>query len=352
MALWTGSFTEDAYSSRLDFSISENNEFLATYMPPTIKVSSSPVVPEGGDVENEGGPAIESSNDDKSQGPGGKAALKGTVEELDGGMIRITGEWKHQTKDTPFHHLPAGGHFEMVSKQGASPKFLGPMQGFWWIKGKDDEKHSWLWSLRTEKVQERCTERLAKSVHMDRFGMACGWLFLIQTVLQLASFIETWSVNADMNTAFNIDYSILYFAFLLAYVELGKVRPHWTYIMGVFLYFLGYVLFAALYAEAGDAESLYHGGSWLFLVGSLFLMYATKLDHIHEYNPLAKSSALFWGSTCFALGSVFFAMDAASSGINARANGIAGYGFFVLGRIYFVRGSQTKRCSVLFTKNV
>ena len=90
-------------------------------------------------------------------------------------------------------------------------------------------------------------------------------------------------------------------------------------------------------------------GSWL-LIGS-FLMYSTALKRIHEYNPFLKSSALFWGSSCFLGGSMCFAMDADSSGLGARENGIVGYILFTLGRIFFIRGSQTQRCGVLFINN-
>ena len=240
----------------------------------------------------------------------------------------------------------------MLSEKGSSRKCLGCMKGYWWIL--ENEKHPWKWNLKkrsssTEEVG-RFTHRFVISIYMDRFGMICAWLFFIQSLLQLISFTEEWSCNKDMNLVFNTDYSALYFIFLLAYFELGTNRPHWTYILGVVLYFVGYVSFMFLYADVGDAKALYRGGSWLFLIGSLFLMYATALNRIQEYNPFSKSSALFWGSSCFFLGSLFFVIDADSYGFGERENVIVGFVLFTIGRIFFVRGSQTPRCDFLFLR--
>jgi hypothetical protein len=324
MALWTGNFTEDAYGSNLDYRINENGEFIATYKVP-----------------------IGSSSTER--GPEGNATLRGVVDVLEGDVIRIEGYWKHHTKNTPFYHLNEGGRFEMLSKKGMDRKCLGRMEGHWSILD-DETKHPWVWNLGSTEKIGRFTQRLVKSVHMDRFGMACGWLFFVQTLIQLISFIEEWTCNTDMNLAFNIDYSILYFVFLLVYWEMDANRPRWAYILGILFYFVGYMLFASLYGKVGDAKVLYRGGSWFFLIGSLLLMYATALTRIHEYNPFSKSSALFWGATCFFFGSLCFAMDADSSGFGARENGIVGYVLFTFGRIFFIRGSQTPRCDVLFMK--
>ena len=324
MALWTGSFTEDAYGSNLEYTINEDSDFRGTYVPP-----------------------IESSSNRQEIG---KATLVGSVSILESGAIRITGKWKHQSEDTPFYHLKEGGYFDMYSNKGTSRACLGKCTGHWWIED-EKRKNPWVWNVRSTKESERFTQRLVRSVHMDRFGMLCAWFFLLQTLIQLISFIEEWTCNTNMNLAFNVDYSILYLIFLLSYSELGATRPHWAYIGGVLLYFIGYVLFASLYGKVGDALKFYRAGSWLFLIGSLFLMYSTALKRIHEYNPFLKSSALFWGSSCFLGGSMFFAMDADSSGLGTRENGIVGYVLFTLGRIFFIRGSQTQRCGVLFTNN-
>lgn len=352
MALWTGSFTEDAYRSRLDYSIDRNDLFHGRYAPPTRARTGSSFADLNLDCAD-GTDVGLSLTLEETHGPGGLSALEGTVEMLEDDVIRITGSWKHMTRNTPFHHLSEGGRFEMCSKKGSTRECIGPMQGNWWVLG-DEKKHSWVWNTESfKKIEEGCTPRqLVQSVYMDRFGMACGWLFFVKTSIQLVSFGEEWIWVTDMNLAFNIDYSVLYFMFLLTYVALdAATRPHWTYIMGVLLYCLGYVLFAGLCGEVGNAKFLYHGGSWLFLVGSLFLMYATALKKMKEYNPLKQSSALFWGSTCFLIGSACFAMDAASSGLGTKGNGLTGFALFALGRIFFIRGSQTPRCSVLFMKN-
>ena len=325
-AFYRGAFTEDVYSSRLSFQVN-GSAFSGTYAPPL----------------------KEDAESGETRGPG-KATLQGQVTTGEDGSVVIVGQWRH-IGDTPYGHVEDGGAFEMKSGPCAEPRqdlsALGSMEGVWWMGDGEKEKNPWRWNARDIADVQRWSKRFVTSVNMERFGMACAWLFFIQTAMQLLAILpdEKWSINDPMNTAFNVDYSILYAAFLLAYVELGsKLRPHWTYTSGVFLYFLGYVLFACLYAGAGGGAGLYHGGSWLFLVGSVLLMYATRCDN---YNPLRKGSALFWGSTCFFLGSVMFAIDAASLG-NPRANSIIGLVLFVLGRLFFVRGSQTARCGVFF----
>ena len=117
------------------------------------------------------------------------------------------------------------------------------------------------------------------------------------------------------------------------------------YIFGVFLYWCGYVAFTALYA-GNDAASpgLYNAGSWLFLTGSALLMIATY--------PTAFAgirNAIFWGSASFFLGSTLFVLDASGSGfvvpgVNVKVGLVA----FVVGRVLFIIGSQTKRCSIFF----
>ena len=359
MALWSGSFTEDVYSSRLDYSIDENDRFYGTYSPPDMKTWTSR---EDGEFQDETIDELQSSialsRIDENHGPGSKAILDGTVDVSKDGVICVTGSWTHVAENTPFNHLSDGGRFEMVSKKGMSRSSMGPMRGSWWIPCDDQEnnivqKYPWVWDDGRNDNVQGCTYRLVQSVAYDRFGMLCGWLFFVQTTIQLVSFADEWSSNADINLAFNVDYSILYILFLLAYTRLRRAGPSWSYIGGVTLYFLGYIFFALLYTTEGDdAAAFYKGGSWLFLAGSILLMYATApRSTIQEYNPFAKSTALFYGSTCFLLGSLCFTMDSETSGFGARVNGLAGYGLFTLGRIFFLRGSQTKRCGVFFKSN-
>lgn len=190
------------------------------------------------------------------------------------------------------------------------------------------------WNLR---------KSLVTSSNMETFGMVSSWLFFIQTLLQLFAILpkEKWVFHDLMNTAFYVVYCILHAVFLFAYLELGsKLRPHWTYISGTFIYFLGYIIFTALYAGVEGADELYYGGTWLFVFGSVLFMYATRCDN-YKLNPMCKQNACFWGSACFFLGSIMFAIDASSLG-NSRTNVMVGLVLFVLGRIFFVRGSQSQ----------
>ena len=88
----------------------------------------------------------------------------------------------------------------------------------------------------------------------------------------------------------------------------------------------------------------YHSGSWLFLIGSLFLMNTTApatsiVGHnrstcIATWSPFRRDggSALWWGSFAFAAGSVWFALDAAGNGIRPYVNVLAGYVSFLIGQ--------------------
>ena len=87
-----------------------------------------------------------------------------------------------------------------------------------------------------------------------------------------------------MDTALYTDFYIIHAVFLFAYVVLGpKLWPGKTYINGVFLYFIAYVLLTAVYAGAAEGMDLYHGDVWLFVFGSALFMhvYATRCNNIH-----------------------------------------------------------------------
>merc|ERR1712070_692911 len=67
---------------------------------------------------------------------------------------------------------------------------------------------------------------------------------------------------------------------------------------------------------------------------------------------LDQQSSLFWGSIMFLLGSVFFCLDATWSLLHAESKPAllgmvsisVGYGFFTIGRMYFLWGSTTADC--------
>merc|ERR1719461_657882 len=114
-------------------------------------------------------------------------------------------------------------------------------------------------------------------------------------------------------------------------------------VLGVFLYFGGYVAFLALYSvdlwgvDLTSIGPLYYAGAWLFLSGSVFLMVTT--------NGIS-----WWGSAAFGIGSIFFVMDAHGVG-EGYYNGTIGLATFLIGRFCFVLASRTERvglCSIKF----
>ena len=199
------------------------------------------------------------------------------------------------------------------------------------------------------------------SVWMDRYGVATGWIFFVTTAAQLISAACFFAINSELNMWGNLMYSVLYLSFLIAYALL-KVKPSASYVGGVFLYTLGYIVFLVIYIFAAkpyvkDAvfsveaqpqfDSLsYHLGSWFFLLGSVLLLVATKPAAGESYSPVSKGASLFYGSLCFLLGSIIFAVDA--SGVLSSWEGSAylvagGLGMFLPGRFFFLWGSTTMR---------
>jgi hypothetical protein len=70
------------------------------------------------------------------------------------------------------------------------------------------------------------------------------------------------------------------------------------------------------------------------------------------YKIWRRSSALFWGSMSFLVGSVFFSVDSiflVNSGDDTRfALLVAGLTVFSIGRAFFLCGSTTDFCDVVF----
>merc|ERR1719203_2419396 len=120
-----------------------------------------------------------------------------------------------------------------------------------------------------------------------------------------------------------------------------ETPPSALCILGVFLYWSGYVAFLALYSvdlwsvDLSSVVPLYYAGSWLFLSGSAFLMRST-------------AGISWWGSIAFGIGSLFFVMDAHGVG-SGYLNGTIGLATFLIGRFCFVFASKTERvglCSI------
>jgi len=192
------------------------------------------------------------------------------------------------------------------------------------------------------------------SIWMERYGMLCAWICFGQTLFQLISSLLQWQGNIHLNIVCNLVYSCLYASFLYFYVWMTQ-RPKWTYVVGVALYFLGYVTFVAVYWPALPSEVvsvLYSLGSGLFLAGSISLTIATcPVWTDLGFSPRLKSplAALFWGSLSFLIGSVLFELDSLGFG-NSRVSTNLGLVIFLAGRVFFIRGSQTSLCDAFFRR--
>ena len=141
----------------------------------------------------------------------------------------------------------------------------------WWKMDDDNEQHAWKWTGVTRKQTKKVLRRLVDSAWLDRFGIFCGWLFCFQTTAQLCSAFFQWKANVLLNLVFNVVYTLCYILFLVAYYFL-TARPPRRYMVGVALYTDGYAVFVAIYSGCPGSAELYHLGSWLFLIGSVFLM--------------------------------------------------------------------------------
>jgi len=134
-----------------------------------------------------------------------------------------------------------------------------------------------------------------------------------------------------------------------------KNRPHPSYIFGVLLYLVGYVVFAALTVASefweDEPRDLYTIGSVMFAIGSLFLVSSTvgpdprKMEG--DLTSFLKNWSLFVGSLAFFIGSAAFVVD---SFVTNPANAKIGYSWFVLGRLCFLWGSTTEKVNWLLQK--
>lgn len=364
---------ESVYGSKLEMALS-GGELKGLYTPPS---------PTGGGAA------------DERPGPG-KATLAGKIRQEDGRLV-FDGQWEHT--DGPLSQ----GRFMMVQKQNPSQEEIrAPVFEGWWREGVEDDDDdvdseiapdsphqskwkTWAWglekastcdtdsvgrdftiddseaslSLCSDEVAATCwrakVNQMIQSAHMERFTMACVWLFFVQTVIQLVAAHLELEAELLLNCLFNAIYSTLYAMFLCVYAVMVH-RPARLYMVGVLLYFFGYVAFLIIYASLLAVEDYhvawYHLGSWLFVVGSALLVKATipvKEEHVtftHRFSPLRLENSCFWGSLCFLVGSVVFAASAAE-----LCDGVSGgLAIFVAGRFCFVCGSRTERCNFLLLR--
>merc|ERR1712224_549971 len=111
----------------------------------------------------------------------------------------------------------------------------------------------------------------------------------------------------------------------------------------VFFYILLDMAFLQIYMLGKDSSSSYISGSVMFLLGSLLLIYA-----LWEF----RLSQLLSGSVLFLIGSVAFTIDSLAWYPEASKHlCYLGYAVFIIGRVCFLFGSQTKRCDVFFRNN-
>lgn len=265
------------------------------------------------------------------------------------------------------------------------------------VYGADDEHSS--------SAHERVSRFLifVHSVWMDRFGMLGAWIFFVQTAAQLYCHVAGAAIGPTLNLVFNTVYTIFYSTFLLAYWEM---EPHHTprasYVTGVALYAIGYGVFCAYFAPSilstpAALVMLFKAGSWLFLGGSLVLIYATEfaekiapersdnslpahsalwimcmdkhksadeveknlakhqhIERLQDAHPSMVRSMMLAGLShsglpAFLAGSVLFECAAVSaSPVFTHACCTAGYTLFLAGRVLFLRGSQTDICDIFF----
>lgn len=197
-------------------------------------------------------------------------------------------------------------------------------------------------------------QKFIESPWMDRYGMFAAWLFFWQTLLSAISCCFGfagfgWPFDALMNIVFCCNYVWVFASFLYLFCWMPE-PPVTSFIVGVFFYFAGFGTFIGVYWPAVAASTvgiLYKLGSLFFVLGSAFLMHGTWPGCKRRILASA-GGASFWGSSCFLLGSLLFMANSLGAGPAAFVP--AGLLIFTLGRVCFIRGSQTPRCDALFRR--
>lgn len=191
--------------------------------------------------------------------------------------------------------------------------------------------------------------------------MACAWLFFAVTTLQLVSTVAQWEGGVALNVIANTVYTQGYMSFLAMYARVPKA-PGLCTSVGIFLYFLGYIMFLAHSGcSVVGADRSVDIGIWLnrmgvglFIGGSGLLMRAhlPPRELKRRFSPLRAEAACWWGAVCFLLGSMILAIDASGFAWaldragSAYTRALATLVVFTLGRVFFIWGSQTPRCDI------
>jgi len=269
---------------------------------------------------------IESSTQNFLSGSG-LAILTGDVIYKVGHASLIRGEWKHVLGPRD------AGSFELLVNGNISSA-VG-----YWTDADSDVKHEWTLNAKDLGLT---TSNVDIHLLMERWGITSAWLFLIQTIISTFVFATESEVATRVNLPIHYIYTFSYMTFL-AYYEYTDSQPSAMYMFGVLLYTVGYGFFADLYHVAlvgKDSGPSYVAGSIMFLMGSVLLIYA-----LWE----CRLSNLLSGSILFLIGSFAFTLDAMAYYPEAsRQLCYLGYFVFIIGRICFLFGSQTKRCDIFF----
>jgi len=259
---------------------------------------------------------------------GGLAILTGDVIYKVGHATLIRGEWKHVLGPRD------AGRFELLVNANISSA-VG-----YWTDVESEVRHEWILNTRDLGLSGASYD---VDLIMERWGIGSAWLFLIQTII--STFVFATEAATRVNLPIHYIYTFAYMTFL-AYYEYTDSQPSVMYMFGVLLYTVGYGFFADLYQIdiiGKDASSSYVAGSVMFVLGSLLLIYA-----LWEF----RLSNLLSGSILFLIGSFAFTIDSLAWYPEATKQlCYLGYLVFIIGRICFLFGSQTKRCDIFFRNN-
>lgn len=388
-------YQEEHYGSKLQLRLHQDSRCFDGTYEPSLKIDDEVADP----LPQQLGAG------DRLQLPG-HAVLFGDIVSSEHENLKIKGEWRHVRGPL------GGGSFEMefdsdgvaagwwqsdASSQAPTPwrwsRQVTPESMKLLEQQEDDHVVQTVLSQRFRKslssrlgrtgtfFDELLDSEGGNSVRIARWGVLCAWIFLFQTLVSLfiSSAQSSGTVISLISLGFQAVYTSTYMSFLVIYARMNVMPPK-DYVAGVALYTFGYACFLALYAMSlldADSEDaslklqvLYVSGSLLFLTGSAALLKATNpppiqmlfknlsiLQGLHlRYAVFDQQTSLFWGSTMFFLGSGCFTLDSAWGLLHAESQpehlglicAILGYSTFAVGRVYFLCGSTTKDCNVLF----
>jgi len=223
----------------------------------------------------------------------------------------------------------------------------------------EPRRYPWKWNVAEPTADKSRVREMLQWFYVKNC-VFCSWIFFLMTLvsLLLCSNVDGW-FNAPMlggiamdflNYAFMIVYTVIYAYFLVMYFYL-QLNPPSMYVLGVFLYTIGYAVFAGFFLLSyhGHMESQMaiifdYVGSWCFLIGSAALIQSTV-----PRSWCSKEVFLLLGSVFFLLGSFFFVFDCSAvlSIYLGPYYDIIGNALFLPGRLCFLLGSTSDDCDIL-----